>query len=244
MVTINARGVCYKQLNQMVRQALSDGADDILIKNLNGQRYIADAIRGSVRFTLEGTPGNNLAAFMDGPEVIIRGNAQDAAANTMNGGAVVIHGDAGDTLGYAMRGGEIFVRGNAGCRAGIHMKEYERKIPLIVVGGKTGDFLGEYMAGGIIAVLGEPDGLNPVGRWCGTGMHGGVMYIRGEVPDYDLGNEVRKCAPDAGDAVILSGILNKFGRHFKLPVSAYDPQSFIKLIPKSHRPYSGLYVDF
>ncbi|MBS3899423.1 MAG: hypothetical protein KGZ54_11445 [Dethiobacter sp.] len=244
MFTINARGVYYKELNQMVRQALSDGAGEILIKNVNGQCYIADALRGSVRFTLEGTPGNNLAAYMDGPEVIIRGNAQDAVANTMNSGTIVIHGDAGDTLGYAMRGGEIFVRGNAGYRAGIHLKEYGSKIPLIVVGGKTGDFLGEYMAGGIIAVLGEPDGLNSVGRWCGTGMHGGVMYIRGEVPDYHLGNEVRICKPDAGDEAILSGILSRFRRHFKLSVATYDLQSFIKLVPKSNRPYGNVYVDF
>lgn len=49
-----------------------------------------------------------------------------------------------DATGYAMRGGKIFVRGNAGYRAGIHMKAYKDKTPVLVIGGKAGSFLGEY----------------------------------------------------------------------------------------------------
>mgnify|MGYP002508793462 CR=1 FL=1 len=56
--------------------------------------------------------------------------------------------------GYAMRGGKIFVKGNAGYRAGIHMKAYEEKKPVMVIGGTAGSFLGEYQAGGVIVVLG------------------------------------------------------------------------------------------
>lgn len=40
-----------------------------------------------------------------------------------------------------MRGGRIFVRGNVGYRAGIHMKAYQEKVPVIIVGGETGAFL-------------------------------------------------------------------------------------------------------
>lgn len=56
-----------------------------------------------------------------------------------------------------MRGGEIYVRGNAGYRAGIHMKAYRDKRPVMVIGGRTGSFLGEYQAGGYIIVLGLLD---------------------------------------------------------------------------------------
>ena len=72
----------------------------------------------------------------------------------------IIHGNIGDAAGYAMRGGKIYVKGNAGYRAGIHMKAYKEKIPVMIIGGHTGSFLGEYQAGGIIIVL----GLNTVGK--------------------------------------------------------------------------------
>lgn len=58
----------------------------------------------------------------------------------MNDGRIVVHGDAGDAVGYAMRGGEIYVEGSAGYRAGIHMKAYQDKKPVIVIGGKAGSF--------------------------------------------------------------------------------------------------------
>ena len=47
----------------------------------------------------------------------------------MNAGKILIHGSAGDAAGYAMRGGKIYVRDHAGYRAGIHMKEYKKKVP-------------------------------------------------------------------------------------------------------------------
>ena len=101
--------------------------------------------------------------------------------DTMNDGAIIIHGNSGDTTGYAMRSGEIYVQGNAGYRVGIHMKSYQDMFPTIVIGGKVGDFLGEYQAGGIIIVLGIGVEGCPVGHFCGTGMHGGEMFIRSDV---------------------------------------------------------------
>ncbi|MBT9139526.1 MAG: Ferredoxin-dependent glutamate synthase 2 [Dehalococcoidia bacterium] len=244
MVTIDARGVYYMHLNKRIRQALKDGALEIILKNVNGQRYIADAIRGNFSFSIEGVPGNDLAAYMDGPHIVVKGNAQDAVANTMNGGTIIIHGDAGDTLGYAMRGGEVFVRGNVGYRVGIHMKEYQEQVPLIVIGGKTGDFLGEYMAGGIIVVLGLPDDMEPVGNYCGTGMHGGVMFIRGNVPDYKLGREVQKTTPTAKEQHYLTGIVSRYENYFGLEEKTVGGMSFTKLAPVGIRPYGNMYVKF
>lgn len=60
----------------------------------------------------------------------------------MNAGEIVVHGSIGDAAGYAMRGGRIFIRDSAGYRAGIHMKAYKDKIPLMVIGGAAGSFLG------------------------------------------------------------------------------------------------------
>ena len=120
---------------------------------------------------------------MNGPNIEVHGNAQDCSGNTMNEGQIVIHGQAGDITGHGMRGGKIFVRDDVGYRVGIHMKEYEHKIPQIVIGETAGDFLAEYMAGGIIVILGLnlKEGEKCKARFVGTGMHGGVIYERGEI---------------------------------------------------------------
>ena len=148
-----------------------------------GQRYIGAGLSGR-EIRIHGTPGNALGAYLDGCDVYVDGNAQDAIGDTMNAGRIIVNGNAGDAVGYAMRGGKIFIRGDAGYRVGIHMKAYRERKPAIVVGGVVGSFLGEYQAGGVIVVLDlNRDPLGIVGNFCGTGMHGGEMYLRcSEIP--------------------------------------------------------------
>src|SRR5690606_10029615 len=110
---IDANGLHYRDLNRLVRARIAEGEKHLVLKNVRGQRYIADGLRGKdISLEIHGVPGGDLAAFMDGPTVTVYGNCQDAAGNTMNGGKVVIHGNAGDALGYGMRGGKLLVRGN------------------------------------------------------------------------------------------------------------------------------------
>ena len=174
MLEINAGGMYYRDLNQKIRDAVNSGEKDITVRNVNGQYYIGDGLRGKSTITVEGVPGNDLAAFMDGPTLVIKANAQDNISNTMNTGKVVIHGNAGDVLGYGMRGGKLHILGDVGYRVGIHMKGVKKQSPTIVVGGTAGDFFGEYMAGGVLILLGlNNDGRPIVGDYLGTGMHGG-----------------------------------------------------------------------
>jgi glutamate synthase domain-containing protein 3 len=225
----------------------------IVLKNVIGQRYIGDGVLGDVSISIYGTPGNDLAAFMDGPEIEVFGNGQDGIGNTMNSGRIIIHGDCGDIAGYSMRGGQIYIKGNVGWRSGIHMKSYLEKFPVIVIGGRAGNFLGEYMAGGIIIVLGlgnndfnnTPAKQSPVGDYTGTGMHGGAIFIRGDVEEYKLGKEVRKIFPDESDKLILEEYTDNFCRYFNIEKSTFtdkDFKDFIKLTPYSHRPYGKLYA--
>ncbi len=250
-VQLDAQGIHYKDLNRKIRGLVLDGARNIEVRNVYGQRYIGTNLFGTrrqdVRIKIYGTPGSDLGAFLDGPIVEVFGNVQDATGNTMNSGRIIIHGSAGDVLGYGMRGGEIFVRGNVGYRVGIHMKEYTDKIPTIVIGGTVQDFFGEYMAGGRIIVLNEFFEDNPPTRksfFLGTGMHGGVIFIHGEVELHQIGAEVGMADPTAEELEFIRTNIVSFSRFFGLP-DASDRLSdvpFLKLFPKSARPYERLYA--
>jgi len=241
---IDAKGIHYKELNVLIHKAVENESKDITLNNVNGQRYIGDGLSGDIRITINGVPGNDLAAFMDGPTIVVNSNAQDGIGNTMNAGKIIVHGDVGDISGHSMRGGKIYIKGNAGYRIGIHMKSYKDLYPVIIVGGKACDFLGEYMAGGLIVVLGL--GKNPdeaiVGNYCGTGMHGGAMYIRGDLENYQLGKEVKKFSLDDRDNKILRRYLKEYCLCFSLDLEETIVGNFVKLIPSSSRPYGKLYA--
>lgn len=244
MQVMDARNIGYREMNSTIKSIFSSGQNEICLKNVSGQRYLGDGITGNHRLFIEGIPGNDLAAYMDGPEVVVKGNTQDAVANTMNSGCVIVHGNAGDTAGYAMRGGEIYIRGNVGYRVGIHMKEYQNKKPVIVIGGKAGDFLGEYMAGGTIILLGLnlQDGEEAVGSYCGTGMHGGLIYIRGGIEAYKLGKEVIQEEAGSNDLEFIRGYVERYTKYFGVDSNYIMGKKFTKLYAFNKRPYGNLYA--
>lgn len=244
METINAQGIYYKNLNEKIRDLIDGGVQEIQLDNVNGQRYIAVGLSGAQKITINGIPGNNLASLMDGLTVVVYGNGQDGIGNTMNDGTVIIHGNSTDITGYSMRGGKIFIKGDVGYRVGIHMKAYKEKQPLIVIGGKAGDFFGEYMAGGNLVLLGL--NLKPgealTGDYVGTGMHGGTMYVRGEIPSYNLGKEVKVEHLDDTDHSFLKKVVEEFAGYFGEDADEILGSKFIKLIPYNKRPYGNLYA--
>lgn len=242
---IDAKGVYYRQLNEQIKAAVENGETEIELDNINGQRYIGTNLNKPVKININGVPGNDMAVFMDGPTLIISNNAQDAIANTMNSGKIVIHGNAGDVLGYGMRGGKLFIKGNVGYRVGIHMKEHKKQIPVIIAGGVAGNFFGEYMAGGCLILLGlnrEP-GQPIAGDYIGTGMHGGVMYIRGDVDRDTLGKEVAVFDLDEDDQKKLEKLLTEYCAEFGFDYNEVMQEKFIKLLPVSSRPYGRLYCS-
>jgi glutamate synthase domain-containing protein 3 len=161
----------------------------------------------------------------------------------MNSGKIVINGNAGDVLGYGMRGGRLFIRGDAGYRVGIHMKAFKNQIPVIIIGGTARDFLGEYQAGGVIILLNlERDGKAPAGNYIGTGMHGGVIYLRGEVETFQLGKEVSILPIDKSDEMRLKLYLEEYCRDFDLSLDEIIKSKFMRLLPTHLRPYGKIYA--
>jgi len=243
-VKIDTAGVYYRDLNARLRDTIADDVSRIELRNVHGQRYIGTDLNKPVVIEIYGTPGNDLGAFMNGPRIIVHGSAQDGCGNTMNEGEIIVHGRAGDTVGLSARGGKIFIKGDVGYRAGIHMKEYKGKKPLIVIGGTAQDFLGEYMAGGTIILLGMnlKEGQTHLSKYVATGMHGGVIYVRGDIPAHHLGREVGVAKLNEKDNSVLKEHVSEFAGLFGYNADDILKGDFIKLYPRWLRPYGRLYA--
>ena len=235
---MDAKNMEAKALCAQIKQ---DTSAALTVENVCGQRYIAAAL-GKKQLTLYGTPGNALGCYLNGAHITVHGNAQDATGDTMNDGAIIVHGSAGDACGYAMRGGKIFVQGNAGYRAGIHMKAYKEKQPLIIIGGSAGSFLGEYQAGGTIIVLGIGcNGAAPVGRFTGTGMHGGKMLLRCTQAPSQLPQQVAARKANAADLAAVDEALAEYCASFGYDKAALCKDPFWVLEPNTQNPYKQMY---
>ena len=238
MVHLSALPWDFRQLNEQIQRV---SAEDIQIDDCCGQRFIGSGFTHK-NITIKGTPGNALGAYLNGASIRVYGNVQDAVGDTMNDGEIMVHGNAGDALGYAMRGGRIFVRGDAGYRAGIHMKEYQDKKPVIVVGGKVGSFLGEYLAGGVMVVLGLWDDALPVGNFTGTGMHGGKIFIRTRKSLSGLPEQVSAKQATEEELQEILPHMEAFTRLFGGDAQALLQDEFYLLRPNAKNPYKQLYV--
>lgn len=241
---IDATDLYYRDLNNQIRQAVEAGETEIELTGVNGQRYIADSLRGNLRIDIKGVPGNDLGIFMDGPRIVVNGNAQDSLANTMNDGKIIVRGNAGDVLCYGMRGGRLYVRGDVGYRVGIHMKGFRKQVPVLVAGGSAGNFLGEYMAGGILVLLSlNGNGICQVGDYCGTGMHGGQIYLRGEVDPFLIATEHVGLTPvTEEDMKILQPLITDYCTELDLDPEMVFAVPFQRLAPISTRPFSNKYA--
>ena len=237
MIRIDASEMDFVQLGEVLRA--TEGDTDI--RGCLGQRFIAAGMKER-RVSIYGIPGNALGAYLDGATLEVLGNAQDAVGDTMNAGTIVVHGNIGDTAGYAMRGGEIYVKGNAGYRAGIHMKQYEDKVPVLVIGGKAGSFLGEYQAGGLIIVLGL-NGEEPiVSNFPCTGMHGGRLFLRSDCRNVLFPSQVTASPASEEDLVSIKPYLERFCTFFGYSLKDVLDSPFSVVTPDSRNPYTQMYV--
>ncbi|MBF8436959.1 hypothetical protein I0Q91_07720 [Halanaerobiaceae bacterium Z-7014] len=242
---INGYGLGFKKLNQLIREKIESGQEYFQLEGINGQRYIGSGLGKDIEMEINGLAGNDLAAFADGVMIRVNDSVQDCVGNTMNAGKIIIDGHAGDLPGYSQRGGSIYINGDAGYRAGIHMKGFKDKQPLLIIGGKAGDFTGEYMAGGRIIVLGvglEKAGSNLIGDQLAPGMHGGQIFIRGKLSSDDLGPEIKLAELNQGDLEFLEREIENFKDYFNYKSLKLDLNSFSKIIPNSNRPYGNMYV--
>lgn len=236
---IDAKDMHFQILNEHIRETKDK---DIIIDNCIGQRYIGAGLKKK-NIVINGIPGNALGAYLDGANITVNGNAQDATGDTMNEGIICVHGYSGDGTGYGMRGGKILVEGDTGYRAGIHMKAYESKLPVLVIGGKAGNFLGEYQAGGLIIVLNlNSADDSPTGYFCGTGMHGGKIYLRCDEITMDLPKQVLVNKAEKKDLAEIEEHVADFCAAFGGDKDSILSKNFYILTPNTKNPYRQLYT--
>lgn len=244
MKVLYCQGKHYREVNALVQGWWEAGCRHIVLEGVCGQRYLGRALSGEGYICIRGIPGDNLGMFLSGPTLEVMGNAQDGVGNTMNAGKIIVRGDARDVLGLSMRGGKIWVQGSVGYRVGIHMKSYENEYPIIVIGGESGDFLGEYMAGGLIVVLGfsTAPGKSPVGNFLASGIHGGAIFVRGRVASMQVGPGASMDLPGEEEFQNILCYLREFACDLGLTLPPLNRHEFVKIFPKTTRPYGRLYA--
>lgn len=242
-MTIEAGLMRYEKLNDIITSEL-ENKKKAIVKDVNGQRYIGCGLADGKTIDVYGTPGNDMACYLNGGRVEVFGNCQDAVGNTMNGGEIIIHGHSGDALGYGMRDGQIYIKDNVACRGGIHIKEFRDMRPVIVIGKNAGSFLGEYMAGGTIVLLGLglKRGEKLFGTHCASGMHGGRIFVRGSFPKENLSANIKVMSLDDDDKKELEEYVKKYCKYFGVDFKNVMSKPFKKLVPASSRPYANLYT--
>lgn len=233
----------YEEINDEIKATL-EKKNKCVVKDVNGQRYIGCALDKGKKIDVYGTPGNDMACYLNGGTVEVFGNCQDAVGNTMNGGEIIVHGHSGDAMGYGMRDGQIYIEDNVACRGGIHMKEFREMRPVLVIGQNAGSFLGEYMAGGTIVLLGLNMKRNEklFGTHCASGMHGGKIFVRGNFPKENLSDNIKVANLDDEDVKELKEYVKKYCKYFDADFDYIMAKPFKKLVPATSRPYANLYT--
>lgn len=259
------RKLHYRELNGKIRKAVKEGCDHITLLNVSGQRFIGAGLKGDITIDIYGDAGLDTGVFADGLKINVHGCSEYLLGNTLNSGELAVFGDSWDITGMSARGGQIYVLGEGGSRIGIHMKQIGDKSPTIIYGGRVKQYCGEYMAGGTIIVLGinyrtavidrkkpvSKENINPkkfseysepyVQSYLGGGMHGGVIYVRGEVPDADLGLYAVKDAFTDADKAAIAPQIKRFSELFNVPEELIWGKKFTKIRPISSRPFGKVY---
>ena len=197
-VEVDAHGLEPREVNRRIKQALADGARDIVVLNPGAKHNLAVGILQPCRITFEGSCGYFACGLNDGPQVHVKGRVGWSLADNVMDGEVVVDGSAGSCTGAALRGGTIVVRGNVGARTGINQKGGD-----IIVGGNAGFITGFMMQKGRIVVCGD------VGRATGDSMYDGEIFVGGEIAS--LGTDAIPAELDELDKLWIEEKFERYG---------------------------------
>jgi len=82
-----------------------------------------------------------------------------------------------------------------------------------------------------------------VGGHLATGMHGGEIYVRGEIEPWRCGKDVTVDPASAEETAALGAVLADYCVAFGMDLEGVLAVSFARVRPASSRPYSELYTS-
>jgi glutamate synthase domain-containing protein 3 len=198
MVTVDCEGRSVREINQAIREHITAGATEILVRHPAARHNLAVATLEKVRITIDGSVGYYCAGMSDGVTVEVRGSAGWGLAECLMSGTVVVDGNAGNGAAASIRGGTVVVKGDAAARAGIAMKGGQ-----LLIGGRSGYMTGFMMQRGRIVICGD------AGPALADSMYEGVVYVGGEIAE--LGNDTVVSEASAEEVADLRRALGQFG---------------------------------
>jgi len=77
-------------------------------------------------------------------------------------------------------------------------------------------------------------------RFVGTGMHGGIIYERGDILEIGKGTKVMKVGKR--DVRMIESLVKEYCEHFGVDYEKILSTPFRKVVPVSKRPYGALYT--
>ncbi|CAM2068182.1 Glutamate synthase large subunit [Sulfidibacter corallicola] len=158
-----------------------------------------------------GSAGQGFGAFMvEGLNVTLWGEANDAVCKSMSGGRMVIRPSArtafppeqnaiiGNCALYGATGGTLYIHGRAGDRFAV------RNSGALAVAEGAGLHACEYMTSGVVILLG------PTGNNVGAGMTGGTLFLYGQ-QNREINREyLTEAALDSNDEALLRQSLSGY----------------------------------
>ena len=198
MREVDCTGKTSREINQEIRQLISDGEQEVVVLRPQARHNLGVAILQPVKLVFEGSVGYYCAGMIDGPSVEIRGSAGWGVAEGMMSGTVIVAQNAGNSAAASIRGGTVVIRGSAGARAGIAMKG-----GTLIIQGNCGYMTGFMMQKGTIIVCGD------AGEALGDSIYEGRIFVGGNIAE--LGNDavIQELTPE--DHNFLASTLARYG---------------------------------
>ena len=209
MRQVECTGKTTREINQEIRQLISEGEKEVVVLRPQARHNLGVAILQPVKLVFEGSVGYYCAGLVDGPSVEIRGSAGWGVAEGMMSGTVIVGQNAGNSAAASIRGGTVVIRGSAGARAGIAMKG-----GTLVIQGDCGYMTGFMMQKGTIIVCGD------AGEALGDSMYEGRIFVGGNIAE--LGNDAITQDPTSEDHEFLTSVLTQY--------SLKSPRAFQKIV--------------
>jgi glutamate synthase domain-containing protein 3 len=208
--TLDAANLSTREINTRLK-SLADEGREVTVQNPRARHNLGVGILKPAKITFDGSVGRYCAAYCDGVDVTINGNADWGLASNLMNGRVVLKRNAGMSVASSIHAGDVFVGGNAGARAGIGMKGGQ-----LIIAGDAGFATGFLMQKGRIIVCGN------AGEATADSMYEGIVYVGGKIAA--LGNDSKIETITEPELQSINDTLRKYGveerRNFTKIVSA------------------------